>query len=241
MCGERAGEPVPETDSRPGGRQARRHCDSAVVRRSDLLAKQSLRGKVSHVKRNRRQENPEGLEPLAQQAKDYALHMMRTTGSVPPTVIADTDEGYVFCIPTELTDDAAKDRSAEVTRLFAIAQHARSLVMVVEAWARLPDANGHLDTETPPSQAPDRREIVVLMLEDHSHNATVMLPISRNEAGAFTAFGDPGPMLFGESVGRFTGLMPRHKPSAREAAQARASLLRLGMTIVNRGFDPTLN
>jgi hypothetical protein len=33
-----------------------------------------------------------------------------------------------------------KDRFAEVTRLFAIAQTARSLVMVVEAWARLPDA-----------------------------------------------------------------------------------------------------
>lgn len=67
------------------------------------------------MKRNRWQENPQGLEPLARQAQDYALHMMRTTGSVPPTVIADTDEGYVFCMPSELTDDAAKDRFAEVT------------------------------------------------------------------------------------------------------------------------------
>ena len=53
--------------------------------------------------------------------------MMRTTGSVPPTVIADTDEGYVFCMPTALTDDAAKDRFAEVARLFAIAQSARAI------------------------------------------------------------------------------------------------------------------
>lgn len=30
--------------------------------------------------------------------------------------------------PSELTDDAAKDRFAEIPRLFAIAQHARSLV-----------------------------------------------------------------------------------------------------------------
>jgi predicted component of type VI protein secretion system len=30
--------------------------------------------------------------------------------------------------PSELTDDAAKDRFAEDTRLFAIAQHARFLV-----------------------------------------------------------------------------------------------------------------
>ena len=193
------------------------------------------------MKRNRSRENPHGLEPLARQAKDYALQMMRTTGSVPPTVIADTDEGYIFCMPTEMTDDAAKDRFAEITRLFAIAQTARSLVMVVEAWARLPDANGHLDTDTPPSQASDRKEVVVLMLEDHSRNATVMLAIVRDEASAFTAFGDPGPMQFGESVGRFSGLMPKNKSSVREAAQAKATLLSLGMCIVNRGFDPTMN
>ena len=167
--------------------------------------------------------------------------MMRTTGSVPPTVIADTDEGYVFCMPTELTDDAAKDRFAEITRLFAIAQSARSLVMVVEAWARLPDASGHLATDIPPSQAADRKEMVVLMLEDHSRNATLMLPILRDADGTFTDFGDPGPMQFGESAGRFSGLMPRNKPSVREAAQARATLLALGMNIVNRGFDPSLN
>ena len=193
------------------------------------------------MKRNRSRENPHGLEPLARQASDYALHMMRTTGSVPPTVIADTDEGYIFCMPTEMTDDAAKDRFAEVTRVFAIAQSARSLVMVVEAWARLPDANGHLDTDTPPSQAPDRKEVVVLMLEDHSSNATLMLPILRDEAGAFREFGDAGPMHFGESEGRFSGLMPRNKPSVREAAHARATLLGLGMKIVNRGFDPSMN
>jgi hypothetical protein len=193
------------------------------------------------VKRNRRQPQPECLGALAAQAKDYALHMMRTTGSVPPTVIADTGEGYVFCMPTALADEAAKDRFAEVTRLFAIAQHARALVMIVEAWANLPDANGHLDTDTRPSQSPDRKEMVVMMLEDHSLNATSMLPILRDQGGRFTEFGDPGPLLFGESVGRFSGLMPRNKPSVREAAKARAVLLGLGMSIVNRGFDPNMN
>ncbi len=169
------------------------------------------------------------------------MHMMRTTGSVPPTVIADTDEGYVFCMPSAFTDDATKDRFAEVTRLFAVAQNARALVMIAEAWARLPDANGHLDTDTPPSQAPDRKEVVVLMLEDHSSKATSMLPIVRDVAGNFTEFGDPGPLLIGDPVGRFAGLMPQNKPSVREAAKAQATLLALGMNIVNRGFDPMMN
>ena len=196
---------------------------------------------IARMKRTRWQENPRGLEPLAAQAKDYALHMMRTSGSVPPTVIADTDDGYVFCMPTSLTDDAAKDRFAEIARLFAVAHCARSLVMVVEAWAKLPDASGHLDTETPPSESPDRREIVALMLEDHTRCASSLLPILRDDGGVFTDFGDPGPLQFGESAGRFAGLMPQNKPSAREAAQAQSILTQLGFNIENRGFDPSLN
>jgi len=193
------------------------------------------------VKRNRRQHDPKRLETLAAQAKDYALHMMRTTGSVPPTVIADTSDGYIFCMPTPLTDDAAKDRFAEVARLFAIAHEVNALVLVVEAWAKLPDANGHLDIETPPSESPDRKEVVALMLEDHSRCATSLVPITRDEAGKFASFGHTASLEFGESAGRFSKLMPRNKPGAREAAQAKATLLSLGMSIVNRGIDPTMN
>ena len=193
------------------------------------------------MKRSRWKDNLNGLDPLANQATACALHMMRTTGSVPPTVIAATDEGYVFCMPTSLTDDAAKDRFAEVARLFAIAHCARAIVMVVEAWAKLPDFRGHLDTATPPSESPDRQEVVALMLEDHSRNATSLLPILRNADGAFTEFRDPGPLQFGESAGRFSGLMPRNKPSVREAAQAQSALQALGMNIVHQGFNPGLN
>lgn len=193
------------------------------------------------MKRNCGQPEPERIEVLGRQAKGYALHMMRTTGSVLATVIADTDEGYVFCMPSALADEAAKDHFAEVARLFAVAHDARALAMVVEAWAKLPDAKGHLDTETPPSQSPDRKEVVVLILEDHSRNATSMLPILRDQGGAFTGFGDPGPLVFGKSVGRFSALMPRNKPSVREAAAAKGALLKLGMTVVNRGSDPAMN
>ena len=175
------------------------------------------------MKRTRMQPEPKRLEALARQATDYALHMMRTTGSMPATVIADTAEGYVFCMPSALADEAAKDHFAEVARLFAVAHDARALVMIVEAWAKLPDANGHLDTETPPSQSPDRKEVVVLILEDHFRTATSMLPIQRDEDGVFTGFGDSGPLTFGKSEGRFSGLMPRNKPSVREAAQAKAA------------------
>lgn len=87
---------------------------------------------------------------------------------------------------------------------------ARALVMIAEVWATLPDASGHLDTETPPSVSPNRQEIMA-------------------------------PITFGQSAGRFAGLMPQQKPSNREVAQARLALAALGLNIVNCGFDPTLN
>ncbi len=59
------------------------------------------------MKRNRRQENLEGLEPLARQAAHYAPHMKRTTTSVPPMVNADTDEGYIFCMPKNVQSSHA--------------------------------------------------------------------------------------------------------------------------------------
>jgi len=77
------------------------------------------------------------LDALANQAQNYALHMMRTTGSVPATVIADTKEGFVFCVPAGLPDEAAKDQFADVARLLAVAHGARAIAMVVEAWVRL--------------------------------------------------------------------------------------------------------
>jgi hypothetical protein len=108
-------------------------------------------------------------------------------------------------------------------------------------WAKLPDATGHLDTETPPSQSPDRMGVVALMLEDHSRCATSLVPIIRDKAGKFTSFGTVAPLGFSESAGRFSKLMPRNQPSTRDAAQAKTSLQSLGLDIINRGFDPTMN
>jgi hypothetical protein len=193
------------------------------------------------MKRNRWRENPVGLEPLAAQARDYALHMMKTTGSVPPTVIADTEEGFVFCMPSALADEAAKDRFAEAAKLFAVAYRAQALVMIVEAWVRLPDSRGHLDPTIRPSEAADRKEVVALMLEDGSVSATRLIPILRDSNEAFTNLGPDTPLQTGEAEGRFSKLMPRHKPSAEDCAKAKRTLFSIGMNVENRGFDPTMN
>ncbi|MEO0016915.1 MAG: hypothetical protein RLZZ522_198 [Verrucomicrobiota bacterium] len=181
------------------------------------------------------------LTALGNQAEHYATHMMRTTGSVPPTVIADTAAGYVFCMPAGLPDVAAKDRFAETARLLAVAHAATALVMVVEAWVRLAKPGTPLDTETPPSQAPDRQEMVVLMLEDATRCGNRLLPIHRGPAGEFLEFGHHPMPDYASAEGRFAGLMPKVAPTPAEVASAKATLLKLGMCVVNRGFDPEAN
>jgi len=181
------------------------------------------------------------LEALAQQAQGYALHMMRTTGSVPPTVIADTKDGFIFCMPSGMPDDAAKDRFADVARYLAIAYSAHAIVMVVEAWVRMAVPGIKLDTATPPSQSPDRQEMVVLMLEDQVRSATGLLPIQREGSGEFQEFCQGPALNFTSTSGRFAGLMPKHVPGAGEVAMAKAELLKLGMCVVNQGFDPAAN
>lgn len=193
------------------------------------------------MKRNRKKHDPEQLVALAAQAKDYALHMMRTTGSVPPTVIADTEEGYVFCMPTALTDNDAKDRFAEVAKLFAVACRAQALVMILESWVRLPDKNGHLDPSVRPSEATDRREMVALLMEDEADSATLLVPIIRSEQGEFAGLGAVGQPIIGDSEGRFSKLMPRHKPTSADVDKAKNQLSALGMNIVKGGFDPNMN
>lgn len=185
--------------------------------------------------------DPARLEALASQAEGYALHMMRTTGSVPPTVIADTREGYVFCMPGGMPDEAAKDQFAEAARLLAVAHQALAIALVVESWVRLARPGGQLDTGTPPSQAPDRREMVVLMLEDNARCANSFLPITRDAAGKFVEFGEGKALNFTSTAGRFSGLMPRSPQSAGEVAAAHARLRAMGMFVVNQGRDPSMN
>lgn len=188
---------------------------------------------------------PEGettrLTALANQAADYAAHMMRANGSVPPTVIADTPEGYVFGMPSGLADEAAKDRFAEASRMLVVAFGATAIAMILEAWVRLPDASGHLDTETPPSQAPDRREMVVVMVEGNAGRANRFLPILRDPAGNFIGFGHHPAPDFTSAEGRFASLMPGTKPSPAEAERAKAALAAMGFTVVRRDHDPRVN
>jgi len=191
-----------------------------------------------------RAHNPqpaEHLEALLTEAANYALHSMQTAGEVPPIVIADTDDGFVYCMPYEMADEASKDRFAEGAKLLAIGYHARALVMVVESWVTMEGDDTRLSSSRVHSEDPQPKEIVALILEDHHTSGTSMLPILRDESGAFSCFGPPSLVNFNGSEGRFSQLMPLHRPNPEEADLARNKLHALGMNVKRQGFDHSMN
>jgi len=59
--------------------------------------------------------------------------------------------------------------------------------------------------------------------------------------GKFVEFGVGPSPKFTSTSGRFSGLMPKRPQSAQEVTKAKAALRAMGMHVVNRGFDPSMN
>jgi len=66
-----------------------------------------------------REEKPTGagpLQPLIAQATDYANYTMRKIGHIPPTLLAETPDGLLVCIPESMENEKAKDVFAAISR-----------------------------------------------------------------------------------------------------------------------------
>lgn len=170
------------------------------------------------------------LEALLRQAEDGAGFAMRKIGQVPPTFLATTPSGLLTFILSTVESERAKDNLATTARLICVGYGATAAVLMVEAWMRLAPPGGKLDLETPPSEALDRREVVLLIGETFGYHTQRFLPIIRTDAGGFFGFGEyDGPQ--GDSFqGRFAELMPPHAVPADQQALARGLLDAMGLT-----------
>ena len=68
--------------------------------------------------------------------------------------------------------------------------------------------------------------------------------LAAEPAGGFRGvreFGQSPVLNFTYTSGRFAGLMPKRQAGAGEVAMAKAGLLKLGMCVVNQGFDTSAN
>ncbi len=173
---------------------------------------------------------PADLDALVTYAQGYAEFAMKNVGRVPPTMLAVTTDGLLHFLPESLADERAKDNFANVGRLICAAYGATSAVMILESWVTLAKPDAPLDPTTPPSEAFDRMEFVVVMGETAGRKTQRFLPIVRTDAGGFFGFGDSDLPQFDGIEGRFAGMLPPVEPPAETRAMAQAVLAAMGVT-----------
>lgn len=125
------------------------------------------------------------MDKLLAQAQGYAEFAMRNIGHFPPALLAESPTGPIHFIPDSLKDERAKDNFANTARLICVGYEVTAAVLVLEAWMKMAKPGETLDMTEPPSEAFDRREVVVLTGETVQHGEQRLLPIIRTNAGGF--------------------------------------------------------
>ena len=170
------------------------------------------------------------LERLLALAQGYAEHAMRNIGHVPPALLAESPNGLIQFVPDSLKDVRAKDNFANTARLICLGYEVTAAVMVLEAWMKMAKPGETLDMTEAPSEAFDRREVVVLTGETVQHSKQLLLPIIRTDAGGFFGLGEHvGPKVY-NFEGRFAQMLPPKQPDAEGIEMARALLAAMGIT-----------
>ena len=175
----------------------------------------------------------ETLDDLLAQAEHYANYCMRGTGRVTPTLFLIGPDGPLMFVPESLADDGAKDDFATNARLICIAHAATACVMALEAWAKFAKPGEKFDMTEPPSEAFDRREVVVLIGESRDAHKQKFLPIIRSGNGKFFGFGESEVPGMDEMKGRFAQILPSKVPDEglREVARAMLKVKGVGRAI----------
>ena len=93
----------------------------------------------------------------------FANASFRSHGNMPPVLFATTANGPLMFVPQSLSHSKAKDNFANTARLMCVAHAATAAVIALEAWAIFAKPGESLDMDTSPSEALERKELVVLM------------------------------------------------------------------------------
>ena len=181
--------------------------------------------RLNHVE----MKKPDALKTLLEDAKNYAEFSMRNIGHVPPTMLAMTPEGTLTFLPDGLEDEKAKDSFTNTARMICIGYGATAVVMILESWATFAKNGKRLD-DTPPSEAFDRKEFVVLMAEAVGIKTTEFMPILRTDAGGFFGFGEFDSSQLNGFQGRFAETLPPIKPDKKMMEMAQMLLQVMGVT-----------
>ena len=170
------------------------------------------------------------LEQLLARAEHYADFALRKSGRLAPTLFVDGVNGLVMFIPESLQDARDKDDFVIMARLVCIAHAATAAVMALEGWVTFGKPGEPLD-DTPPSEAFDRRECLVLIGESRAERKQKLLPIVRSHSGAFFGFGEDHKLQADTFTGRFAEILPPREPSEQQCAMAEVLLKLKGVRL----------
>ncbi len=143
-------------------------------------------------------------------------------------------------MPESLADDSAKDDFATTARLMCIAHGATACVMTLEAWMKSATPGEKLDMTDPPSEAFDRREVVVLMGESRDGQKQKFLPIIRSGNGKFFGFGESDVPGMDKIEGRFAQILPPRVPDDEMRLLAQTMLKVKGVKVAQSSNAPRL-
>ncbi len=183
---------------------------------------------------------PKTLDDLMARAEHYANYCMRGTGHVTPAVFILGPDGLLMFAPESLADERAKDNFADQARLMCLAHAATACVMVLEAWAKFAKPDEKFDMTEAPSEAIDRREVVMLMGESHEGQKQKLLPIIRSGNGKFFGFGESEGPKWDSIKGRFAQILPSKFPDAALRELAKVMLEIKGVGRAASGNAPRL-
>lgn len=178
--------------------------------------------------------------PTRFDARSYAAFTIRNISRVAPMLLALSAEGEARILPATFGDAQSKDKFVDTCRMICTAYGATAVVTILESRVRFPK-EGRPPDDTPPSEAMDLREFVVLMGEATGRKTQVFLPIIRTGAGGFFGFGEFDSSRFDAFKGRFSEILPPEKPDKQMKEKAQVVLKAMGVTRVSLQPKPGRN
>jgi hypothetical protein len=121
-----------------------------------------------------------------------------------------------------------------------LAHAATATVMTLEAWMKTATPGEKMDMTEPPSEAFDRREVVVLMGESRDGQKQKLLPIIRSGNGKFFGFGESDVPVMDKMEGRFAQILPPKVPDNEMRLLAQAMLKVKGVKVAQAANAPRL-
>jgi hypothetical protein len=174
------------------------------------------------------------LDELINEARCAAELSLKMKGYVAPELIATTERGKLIHFAGSLESEREKDAFAAECRLLLIATAATCCTLVMETWMAQISAEA---PNLPPSQTPERVEVVSVAAEAHSCRRMLLLPICRRPSGKFKRLGEDIAPPGVELGGRFARLLPLTRPTPQQQEQARALLDVMGVNLPSHGFS----